>query len=279
MKSVKLKFYLDGKEIQKIDDYAVYFTMDSTPVSKFFSAIFDNQIKYRDNLKKEKLPPHTKFNLDETLKNWVISLTGNKDIKLTNGCMSTRHKYNPAQNVQEALKSAERYQAKNGRKESLETERFGNFLLDEDEDFNWDFSKLKPEEKKVIEDWERKTFDGKAYGKGLLEDKVTPYDTASTSKEKTGVKHSEGKLFYELDFGFIKQLAERMQQNKENSKYALWNWKKPMIGEDIENLKQALLRHVLAVMEGEYEDDGRPFGHLESISNNVMMINYQLKQK
>lgn len=89
----------------------------------------------------------------------------------------------------------------------------------------------------------------------------------------TGVKQTEGKLIYEIDFGFIKQLAERMSQNK--GKYEPWNWKKPI---DIEGLKQALFRHVMSFMaDNTTEDDGREFGHLESIALNVMMINYQLK--
>lgn len=89
----------------------------------------------------------------------------------------------------------------------------------------------------------------------------------------TGIKQTEGKLLYEIDFGFIKQLAERMSQNK--GKYEPWNWKKPI---DIEGLKQALFRHIMSFMADDTtEDDGREFGHLESIALNVMMINYQLK--
>lgn len=97
--------------------------------------------------------------------------------------------------------------------------------------------------------------------------------------DKLAKKDSAGKLYYEIDFNFIKQMAERMQSNKENSKYDLWNWKKPMTPKGMDDLKQALLRHVLAVMEGKFDDDGREFGHLEAISNNAMMINYQLKSK
>ena len=89
---------------------------------------------------------------------------------------------------------------------------------------------------------------------------------------KEGTKQSEGKLLYELDFGFIKQLAERMAQNK--GKYPPWNWKKPI---NPEKLIEALYRHVNEVMEGITEDEGREFGHLESIAINAMMINYQLK--
>ena len=91
-------------------------------------------------------------------------------------------------------------------------------------------------------------------------------------------KETAGKTFYELDFNFIKQMAERMQSNKENSKYELWNWKNPMTPKGIEDLKQALLRHVIDVIEGNYSDDNRQFGHLEAIANNAMMINYQIKQ-
>ena len=85
-------------------------------------------------------------------------------------------------------------------------------------------------------------------------------------------KEKEGKLFYELDWDFITQMAERMASNK--GKYDPYNWKKL---DNVEDLKQALFRHVIAIMKGEYEDDGREFGHLESAACNLMMINYQLK--
>lgn len=84
-------------------------------------------------------------------------------------------------------------------------------------------------------------------------------------------KETENKLNYELDFNFITQLAERMAQNKH--KYEPYNWQKL---DNIAELKQALFRHVLEVMNGNYEDDGRMFAHLESIALNTMFINYQL---
>jgi hypothetical protein len=109
---------------------------------------------------------------------------------------------------------------------------------------------------------------------------IFKYDKiAEKENTKEAKKETEGKLFYELDFEFIKQMAERMQSNKDNNKYELWNWKKPMTPRGIEALKQAMWRHIIAVMQGEFEDDGREFGHLEAISNNAMMINYQLKNK
>ena len=103
-------------------------------------------------------------------------------------------------------------------------------------------------------------------------------DKKGVKQNQTAYKETEGKLFYELDWGFITQMAERMASNKKESKYALWNWKKPMTPKGIEDLKQATLRHLLEVLEGRYEDDGRPFGHIEAIADNMMMINYQIRQ-
>lgn len=87
------------------------------------------------------------------------------------------------------------------------------------------------------------------------------------------MKETKGKLTYELDFEFITQMAERMATNK--GKYPPYNWQKPI---PIEELKQALYRHVMAIMQGETEDDGRKYGHLEAIAVNAMFINYQLKK-
>ena len=92
-------------------------------------------------------------------------------------------------------------------------------------------------------------------------------------EKETAYKETEGKLFYELDFEFITQMAERMASNK--GKYEPYNWQKL---DNVEELKQALFRHVLEVMKGNLEDDGRDFGHLEAIACDVMMIYYQLKK-
>ena len=58
-------------------------------------------------------------------------------------------------------------------------------------------------------------------------------------------------------------------------KYEPYNWQKL---DNIEDLKQALFRHVLEIMKGNYEDDNRELGHLEAIACDVMMICYQLKK-
>ena len=92
-------------------------------------------------------------------------------------------------------------------------------------------------------------------------------------KEETAYKETEGKLFYELDFEFITQMAERMASNK--GKYEPYNWQKL---DNIEDLKQSLFRHVLEVMNGNYQDDNRAKGHLEAVAINAMFINYQLKR-
>lgn len=89
---------------------------------------------------------------------------------------------------------------------------------------------------------------------------------------KKAEKESNGKLFYEIDFSFITAMAERMQSNK--GKYEPYNWMSEI---DTEQLKQALFRHVIAVMGNEYNDDGREFGHLEAIACNCMMLRYTLK--
>lgn len=117
--------------------------------------------------------------------------------------------------------------------------------------------------KKHLEDKNHETF---IVGEGVKESPTTE-----------AYKETEGKLFYELDWGFITQMAERMSSNKKEGKYSLWNWKKPMTPKGLEDLKQATFRHLLEVLDGKYEDDGRPFGHIEAISDNMMMINYQLK--
>lgn len=91
------------------------------------------------------------------------------------------------------------------------------------------------------------------------------------------IKDSHGKLFYELDWRFIQQIAERLSDSK--GKYPLYNWKKKMDDSQIEEIKQAVTRHFIEFIEGNYEDDGRPFGHIEAIVTNLMIVNYQLHKR
>ena len=113
----------------------------------------------------------------------------------------------------------------------------------------------------------------------LKEEPIRFYSSISNwSKEleinDRAYKETEGKLFYELDFEFITQMAERMASNK--GKYEPYNWQKL---DNIDDLKQSLFRHVLEVMNGNYQDDNRARGHLEAVAINAMFINYQLKRK
>lgn len=87
------------------------------------------------------------------------------------------------------------------------------------------------------------------------------------------IKHSEGKLFYEIDWEFIEKMAERMAMNK-GDKYPIYNWKQPI---NIEELKQPLIRHFIEIQKGNYEDDEQELGHFYALACNSMMIAYQLK--
>ena len=88
-----------------------------------------------------------------------------------------------------------------------------------------------------------------------------------------GIKESEGKLFYEIDWEFIELMATRMAQNK-GDKYPRFNWK---IKLDLEELNQALIRHFIEVQKGNYKDNDEPYGHLTALACNAMMMVYQLK--
>ena len=66
-----------------------------------------------------------------------------------------------------------------------------------------------------------------------------------TDKEYKGFKESDDKLIYDIDFEYIKGMAERMQLNRD--KYPVGNWTKPI---DVESLKQALFRHTIEIMQG-----------------------------
>lgn len=86
-----------------------------------------------------------------------------------------------------------------------------------------------------------------------------------------GGKITEGKLNYEIDWELITLLAKRMAKGKE--KYEPYSWKKIT---NIEDIKQALFRHTLEIMKGNYEDDEQEYGHLAAIMANVMVLHYQL---
>ena len=75
------------------------------------------------------------------------------------------------------------------------------------------------------------------------------------------------------DFEFIQRMAGRMHRNK--GKYPVGNWKKKI---DVEELKQALFRHTMEIMQGNYDDE-QYYGHLVAVACNAFMITYQLKER
>ena len=86
-----------------------------------------------------------------------------------------------------------------------------------------------------------------------------------------GKKESDGKLDYEFDWEFIEAFAKRMSQNK--GKYEPYNWKKSI---NIESLKQAMTRHHVEIMKGNYKDEEEELGHITSVACNAMMLWHQL---
>jgi hypothetical protein len=95
----------------------------------------------------------------------------------------------------------------------------------------------------------------------------TSFGDIDEISQTTGVKESDGKLNIEYDWDFLKAQMNRMAKNK--SKYPKYNWQKPM---DIQQLKDALFRHTLEVMNDNFDDDGDDLGHLSAIALNSMFI-------
>ena len=91
--------------------------------------------------------------------------------------------------------------------------------------------------------------------------------------DNIGIKESTHKLIYDIDFDFIQRMAGRMQRNR--GKYPVGNWKKKI---DVEELKQALFRHTMEIMQSNYDDE-QNYGHLVAVACNAFMITYQLKER
>lgn len=89
---------------------------------------------------------------------------------------------------------------------------------------------------------------------------------------EVGIKYSKDKLFYEIDWEFVKLMAERMAMNK-SDKYPVFNWMKPI---DVKELNQALVRHFIEIQSGNYDDEQK-YGHYLALACNSMMILYQLR--
>ena len=102
-----------------------------------------------------------------------------------------------------------------------------------------------------------------------------PLDILQTRQvNEQGKKENEGKLHYELSWEFIEEMAKRMANNK-SDKYPLYNWKKNI---DAQDLKDAINRHHIEVMKGNYSDGEEVLGHIVSYACNSMMLWEQLKK-
>lgn len=99
--------------------------------------------------------------------------------------------------------------------------------------------------------------------------------TQQKNEAQKPTKITENKLFYELDFDFLTEMAKRMQANK-SGKYERFGWK---AGVPLEEVKQAGLRHYLEVMKDNYEDDGEKYGHIVATAINCMLMLHELKRK
>lgn len=120
------------------------------------------------------------------------------------------------------------------------------------------------------EEYDEKFF--KAFS--ILIDEVVEEDTVI---DKEPYKETEGKLYYELSWEFIEEMAKRMQYHK-NGKYELYNWKnKLMTPKGIDDMKQAINRHHIEVMKGNYDDGEEFLGHIVSYATNAMILWEQLK--
>ncbi len=118
------------------------------------------------------------------------------------------------------------------------------WFVPEQEETHWQKESRKPLKDTIILDW--------------LEDYLK------------GEKESTWKLSYELHRPFITAMAKSMSQNK--WKYPPSNRQKPM---HVEELKQALFRHTIEVMNWNYTDNDE-LDHLSAIACNAQFIYYQL---
>ena len=85
--------------------------------------------------------------------------------------------------------------------------------------------------------------------------------------ENKGLKETENKIEYDIDWSFAEQMAIRMSENKD--KYPRGNWKKPIAKHLLED---AMMRHYIAYKKGDKSEN-----HLAAIACNAMMLNYQEK--
>lgn len=86
-------------------------------------------------------------------------------------------------------------------------------------------------------------------------------------------KITEGKLPYELDWNFVKDMAERMFNNK--GQYEPYSWQKNKI--NLQNLKDGIARHFIEIQNNNFRDGEEEFGHILALACNMMILKYQLQ--
>lgn len=96
-------------------------------------------------------------------------------------------------------------------------------------------------------------------------------------EESKPTKDSTGKLFYEIDWEFIEGMAKRMELNKQNGKYDRFGWRDK--GVDVTEMNQALIRHLIAILKGELQDDEQAYSHYYALACNSMLIINTLKKQ
>lgn len=123
----------------------------------------------------------------------------------------------------------------------------------------------------VFADYNQWTLLSNVSDKGKTEVTINQLKNILSYKKNEGIKESEGKLSWEVDFDFLEEIALRMESM---TKYPPYNWQKPLSKRE---LQKALFRHVMAIMRNNFEDDGQELGHIFGAATDLMMLYYQLK--
>lgn len=101
--------------------------------------------------------------------------------------------------------------------------------------------------------------------------KIEKCNIISETEQHNGLKETVNKLNPDLDFFFLEAICKRMNHQ---TKYPVGNWRKKI---EIQALKDALFRHVLAVMQNDYNDNGIENDNLCAIALNSMFLWNQLE--
>lgn len=93
-----------------------------------------------------------------------------------------------------------------------------------------------------------------------------------------GIKDFQGKISYqEIDWNFINAMAKRLNSNKIQfgGKYEIGNWKLDI---DLKSIEDALIRHVISLINPNPEDTESALDHLAAIGVNSQILFYHLNK-